>query len=257
MSLALSTSFVWSAAIPLSGATPTSLTPIAPIASPPAAAPSAAPVIDHRITVGLDQLRYQVEPLGSSFRVRVVLSAVPEGGITSYGVTLKFDPNAFSTVTPFFEVPEVLNHNGFDAGGAVQAAGPGFVSVKGTVDFLGQAIVRYDANVIASIILAPKNQTPGSTSPLELAPFYTAGPEEQLWVTGDGHVLDTELLFGSATVAFVPEPTPTSLLGLGAALLAGGFWCGKTPGKPIRSSNVGGARSQSPSPADAQGGVPG
>jgi hypothetical protein len=170
--------------------------------------------------VALDQERYQTEPLGSSFRVRVVLSPVPSGGIVSYGVTLKFDFNAFDLVTPTFEVPAELNFNGFDGPGAFQESGPGFVSVKGTVDLLSQAVVKYDAALIASIILAPKNLEPGQSSVLTLEPFYTAGPNEALYVSGDGQVLDPNLIFRSALIDFVPEPGAISLLGMGAALLA-------------------------------------
>lgn len=169
--------------------------------------------------VALDQERYQSEPLGSSFRVRIVLSPAPAGGIVSYGVTLKFDFNAFDLVTPTFEVPSELNFNGFEGPGAFQEAGPGFVSVKGTVDLLSQAVVKYDAALIASIILAPKNVEPGDSSVLSLEPFYTAGPNEALYVSGDGRVLDPGLIFRSAVVDFVPEPDLVSLLGLGSLAL--------------------------------------
>ncbi|MBL9136996.1 MAG: hypothetical protein JNK85_14085 [Verrucomicrobiales bacterium] len=181
---------------------------------------AAAPTSDGPLFVALDQERYQSEPLGSSFRVRVVLSPVPAGGIVSYGVTLKFDFNAFDLVTPTFEVPAELNFNGFEGPGTFQESGPGYVSVKGTVDLLSQAVVRYDAAFIASIVLAPKNVEPGESSLLTLEPFYTAGPEEALYVAGDGRVLDPSLIFRSAVVDFVPEPRLISLLGLGAAVLA-------------------------------------
>lgn len=181
---------------------------------------AAAASSDGPLFVALDQERYQAEPLGSSFRVRIVLSPVPAGGIVSYGVTLKFDFNAFDLVTPTFEVPAELNFNGFDGPGAFQESGPGHVSVKGTVDLMSQAMVRYDAALIASIVLAPKNAEPGESSVLTLEPFYTAGPEEALYVGGDGRVLDPNLIFRSAVVDFVPEPGVVSLLGLGAAVLA-------------------------------------
>lgn len=177
------------------------------------------PSSDGPLFVALDQERYQSEPLGSSFRVRIVLSPVPAAGIVSYGVTLKFDFNAFDLVTPTFEVPSELNFNGFEGVGAFQDSGPGFVSVKGTVDLLSQAVVKYDAALIASIILAPKNIEPGQSSVLELEPFYTAGPNEALYVSSDGRVLDPNLIFRSAIVDFVPEPDLVSLLGLGAAAL--------------------------------------
>ena len=63
------------------------------------------------------------------------------------------------------------------------------------VPVLGQAIVRYDAPVVLSIILAPKNAEPGSSSVLSLEPYYTAGPEESLFLDGDGRVLDPDLVF--------------------------------------------------------------
>lgn len=169
--------------------------------------------------VALDQLNYRVDPLSPSFRVSVVLAPVPGAGIVSYGITFKFDNEAFELGRPGIEIPAGLDHNGFAGPGALTDAGPGFVSVKGTVDFLGQAIVRYDAPLVLSIILAPKNAVPGESTILSLEPYFTAGPEESLFVDGDGRVLDDDLVFRASTVEFVPEPSPGALLALGAALL--------------------------------------
>jgi len=184
--------------------------------------------------VALDQLNYRVEPLASSFRVSVVLAPIPGAGIVSYGITLKFDSDAFELGRPGLEIPAGLNFNGFAGPGALSDSGPGFISVKGTVDLLGQAIVRYDAPLVVSIILAPKNAVPGETSVLSLEPYFTAGPEESLFIDGDGRVLDRDLIFGSATVEFVPEPSTRALLGLGAALLC----ARRRPGRTLTKSRA-------------------
>lgn len=181
------------------------------------ASPAASP---GPLFIALDQLNYRVEPIASSFRVSVVLAPVPGAGIVSYGITLKFDADAFDLSRPGIEIPAGLNFNGFAGAGALTESGPGFVSVKGTVDLLGQAIVRYDAPVVLSIILAPKNAEPGSSSILSLEPYYTAGPEESLFLDGDGRVLDPDLVFRSSTVEFIPEPSTPALLAIGAVLLS-------------------------------------
>lgn len=167
-----------------------------------------------------DQRDYRVEPLASSFRVSLVFAPIPGAGIASYGVTLKFDADSFDVGRPGIEIPAGLDFNGFAGPGALTEIGPGFVSVKGTVDFLSQAVVRYDAPLVVSIILAPKDALPGETTVLSLEPYYTAGPNEALFVDGDGRVLDPDIVFGSATVEFIPEPSPATLLALGFALLA-------------------------------------
>lgn len=182
-----------------------------------AAAPAAS--TPGPLFVALDQLNYRVDTLASSFRVSVVLAPVPGAGIVSYGITFKFDQDAFELGRPGIEIPSGLDHNGFGGPGALTDAGPGFVSVKGTVDFLGQAIVQYDAPLVLSIVLAPKNAIPGEVTILSLEPYFTAGPEESLFVDGDGRVLDNELVFRDSTVEFIPEPSPGALLITGAALL--------------------------------------
>lgn len=185
--------------------------PVSPQA-PQAAAPSS-------LSVALDQLHYRVDTLASSFRVSIVLAPVPGAGILSYGVTLKFDDSAFELGRPSIEIPAGLNFNGFAGPGALSDSGPGFVSVKGTVDFLGQAVVRYDAALILSVVLEPKNVEVGQTTLLDLEPYFTAGPNESLFIDGNGQVLDSQLAFQSAIVEFVPEPSSATLLAIGAAIL--------------------------------------
>ncbi len=170
--------------------------------------------------VGFEEPRYQVDALASTFRVRVVLEPLREAGLISYGVTLRFDANAFEVGRPGIEVPAMLDFNGFLGPGAFVESGPGFASVKGTVDLTAQAALRYDASLLATFVLVPRDAVPGVTSDLLLEPFYTAGPNEALFVTGDGGVLDSELVFGRTTIEFIPEPGPVALSALGAALLA-------------------------------------
>jgi hypothetical protein len=180
---------------------------------------SSSPPANGPLYVALDQLNYRVEPLASSFRVSVVLAPIPGAGIVSYGITLKFDADSFDVGRPGIEIPAGLNFNGFAGPGAFSDSGPGFVSVKGTVDFLGDAIVRYDAPLVVSIILAPKNAVPGGATILSLEPYLTAGPEESLFVDGEGRVLDPDLVFRSATVEFIPEPSTRPSWSVGAMLL--------------------------------------
>jgi hypothetical protein len=184
-----------------------------------AAAVSSPPPANGPLYVALDQLNYRVEPLASSFRVSVVLAPMPGAGIVSYGITLKFDADSFDVGRPGIEIPAGLNFNGFAGPGALADSGPGFVSVKGTVDLLGNAIIRYDAPLVLSIILAPKNAVPGAATILSLEPYLTAGPEESLFIDGEGRVLDPDLVFRSSTVEFIPEPATRTLLGVGALLL--------------------------------------
>ncbi|MGE3309056.1 MAG: hypothetical protein AB7O66_03730 [Limisphaerales bacterium] len=180
---------------------------------------ASAPPPNGPLYVALDQLNYRVEPVASSFRFSVVLAPVPGAGLVSYGVTIKFDADAFDLARPGIEIPAGLNFNGFAGPGALTDSGAGFVSVKGTVDLLGDAIVSYDAPLVLSIILAPKNAVPGEATILSLEPYLTAGPEESLFIDGEGRVLDPDLIFRGATVEFIPEPSTRVLFGVGAGLL--------------------------------------
>ena len=172
--------------------------------------------------VGFEEPRYEVDALSTGFRVRVVIEPVPAAGLVSYGVTLKFDANAFDVGRPGIEVPAELNFNGFQGTGAFTDAGPGFASVKGTVDLMSQAMVSYDAPVLATFTLIPKGAVAGVTTDLLLEPFYTVGEEESLYVAGDGSVLDGDLVFGRTTLEFIPEPGPMALGILGGFLVARG-----------------------------------
>ncbi|MCC6233848.1 MAG: hypothetical protein IT580_14465, partial [Verrucomicrobiales bacterium] len=156
--------------------------------------------------VGFEEPQYQVDALATTFRVRVVLEPVPQAGLISYGVTLKFDAQAFDVAKPGIEIPAPLDFNGLQGPGAFTDVGPGYASVKGTVDLMGQAAVRYDASLLASFVLIPKDLEPGGAYELVLEPFYTVGPDEALYVTGEGGVLDAEMVFGRASLEVIPEP---------------------------------------------------
>ncbi len=141
------------------------------------------------------------------------------------------------------EIPAPLDFNGLQGTGAFPDVGPGYASVKGTVDLMGQAAVRYDASLLATFVLIPKDLEPGGAYELVLEPFYTVGPDEALYVTGEGGVLDAEMVFGRASLVVIPEPGPLPLVLAGGTFLA----CrhsrkrsGSLGGRGVRS-RVGGA----------------
>lgn len=158
------------------------------------------------------QLVYQVKP-NESFTVEVLFDAelgLPgiqpwPDGLFSVGWQMSFDSTK-AMVDSLTVAPE-LDYFGF-LPGANTSVGPGQVEAEGNIDQI--AFTPYFGSLLATIDLT-NTAMRGDSYTLQLA-LKQHFPTEQLFLDGNGVVLDDILLFGSARVFVIPEPS--SLIGL-------------------------------------------
>lgn len=175
-----------------------------------------ASALGQGLAVGFSQPSFEAR-VGEATFIRVELSSTLPVGLFSYGVRLVFDPAEVLRVTPAgVNVPAELDFNGVRGPGALRQVGPGFAAVKGTVDFAADPVRYYSGVVLATFAVTPLRMEDCALS-LEL--FRTLGPDEQVFVGGDGTKLDDTLRFGSARLWVVPEPSAAVLWLAGLTLV--------------------------------------
>ncbi len=167
-----------------------------------------------------DQSIYQVAP-GETFDVQVLIDGdvataaadAVANGLFSYGWQFEFD-SAKASVDGLV-VPAELNYFGFAAGASV-TTGPGLAAAEGNIDQV--AFTPYQDSLLATVTLKNLALAPDSYDlTLSLAPHF---PTEQLFVDGQGNVLDDTIVLGTAKVLVaVPEPGTITLAGVGVAAL--------------------------------------
>lgn len=168
-----------------------------------------------------DQSIYQVAP-GESFDVQVLIDGdvataaadAVANGLFSYGWQFEFD-SAKASVEGLV-VPAELNYFGFAAGASV-TTGPGLAAAEGNIDQV--AFTPYQDSLLATVTLKNLAIAPDSYDlTLSLAPHF---PTEQLFVDGQGNVLDDTIVLGTAKVLVaVPEPGTITLAGIGLGVAA-------------------------------------
>ncbi len=175
--------------------------------------------------VVFDRSVYQVAP-GETFDLQVLLdgdlsTTEPDtiaNGLFSYSWQLTF-ASANANVANIL-VPAELNYFGF-VDGANILSNPGLVGVEGNVN---QVTVKpYDGSLLATISLTNLADVPSEYDvTLSLAPHL---PKEQLFLDGQGNVLDDDLFFGSARVIVaVPEPACAALALVSVGALGAVCW---------------------------------
>lgn len=155
-----------------------------------------------QVFIQFDQPRYDISP-GQTFQARLVMVPSPAAGLGSYGGAVKFPPaNAIIASTAAVSVPAPLSFDGVFGPGAKKAVSTGFAGVKGTVDFSLNPLVPYPDSDLATFQITDLGL--GSYI-LQSGFFNTLGPTEQIFIAGDGTVLDPQLSFGSALVNYRPS----------------------------------------------------
>lgn len=179
-----------------------------------AAAAMAGPIVT------FDQAVYVVRP-GEAFNPEILIDGevgligvqpVPNG-LFSFGLQMTF-PAADATANGVAVVP-ALNFFGF-AAGASTVVGSGHIDAEGNIDQVG-LLLPYTGSSLATAML--QNNAPvGSVYFLQLA-LHPHFPTEQLFLDGAGNVLDSTMVFGSARVVVIPEPSALCLAALGACAI--------------------------------------
>ncbi|MDZ4779225.1 MAG: PEP-CTERM sorting domain-containing protein [Planctomycetia bacterium] len=168
-----------------------------------------------------DQSIYQVAP-GESFDVQVLIDGdvataaadAVANGLVSYGWQFDFD-GAKASVDGLV-VPAELNYFAFAAGASI-TSGPGLAGAEGNIDQV--TFTPYQDSLLATVTLKNLALAPDSYDlTLSLAPHF---PTEQLFVDGQGNVLDDTIVLGTAKVLVaVPEPGTITLAGIGVCIAA-------------------------------------
>jgi len=156
----------------------------------------AAPALIH-----FDRYRYDIAP-GSTFEARLLISPQPAAGLASYGVAVAFPASQAAVINAnAISVPVPLNFDGVLDPGAKKVAGSGFAGAKGTVDFALNPLVPY---LGADLVSFQITDLGFGSYVLQSGFFNTLGPTEQIFVAGDGSVLDPNIIFGTALVNYRP-----------------------------------------------------
>lgn len=164
-------------------------------------------------TVSFSQADYNAV-VNQPVALHVVITYAPSdpgNELFSFGVRIIPDPGTSLAADSIEPAPDL---DFFGVGGSAQVdADPAVLGIKGNVeDFQSPHTDSHLATYELRF-----SQT-GSHN-LGLALYNTLGPSEQIFVDGDGDVLDPLLTFGSATVHVIPEPPLLPFLS--AAFLAG------------------------------------
>lgn len=86
------------------------------------------------------------------------------------------------------------------------------LGVKGSVDAFANPLQFYFGSNIATFLVSFSQQ---GVYTLDLGFFNTAGPNEDIFVTGGGATLDQDIVFQSTVVTVIPEPSRAALAALG------------------------------------------
>lgn len=142
---------------------------------------------------------------------RITYESGETASLFSYGIVLLGVSSWLNRVTILeTEVPAGLNYNGVSGPGALRVSGTDFTGVKGTINLSGDPLVFYGGDTL--VIFHLQFQEPG-TYPLRLDFLNTLGPTEDIFVDGQGAVLDERIRFGNHSVTvLVPEPEGVGLL---------------------------------------------
>lgn len=121
----------------------------------------------------------------------------------SFGLRLVPESAAAGHVAlAFVEVPEEIDHLGFQRGVLVDRS-PLVMGVKGNVGFSGGLFTPYAGTSLARFGVVVHQ---AGTFTLGLDLFRTAGPNEDVFLAGDGAPLDDRITFGTTTVTVFALP---------------------------------------------------
>jgi len=156
-------------------------------------------------TLAFDQETYLVladEPV--PLEVRIVYGSGEPADLFSYGVRIQAsDPGVISLAD--ISPPSALDFNGIFGPGAMVDSDSAVLGIKGTIS-PSLPLAPYNGALVARYELVFSEVGPLL---LNLARWQTVGPNEDVFVAGDGTSLDDALILGSAAVWVVTRPVLT------------------------------------------------
>jgi len=163
--------------------------------------------------VHFDQDVYVVQGPGETITARVLIDGNPSTpqdepvplGLFSFGVATTFDGTK-AQLSGFGDVAVVPQLDYFGLGpGAFKQVQSGFGGGKGNIDNLGPFVPYSGALLLEFTFTNLASALDSYTLGLDF--FRTVGPNEQIFLDGLGGELDLNIMFRSAQVLVVPEPS--------------------------------------------------
>jgi hypothetical protein len=151
---------------------------------------------------------------GEPFVLELVIRSSPgdpgDGGLFSYGVRLIPDTTDSLSVIDV-GVPPPLDFFGVTPGALVESS-PSLIGVKGNINIFADPMVPYGGELLATIKLS---FAAIGEYRIDLDFLRTVGPNEQIFLSGDGTVLDDAITFGAVTVRVLDEAQILPLVAVG------------------------------------------
>lgn len=138
--------------------------------------------------------------------LRIEYEAGEPTSLFSFGARLDVTGPGSVVVQSIDAVPE-LDFFGSAGAGAFEDASLSVLGIKGTVQVSPPA-AAYAGALLAQYLFEFPEEGEYTFTPRV---FNTLGPTEEIFVAGDGTVLDAQLVFEPVTVTVVPEPSPIVL----------------------------------------------
>lgn len=139
----------------------------------------------------------------------------PADDLFSYGLRVEvLTPGATNLIA--LQLPLKLDYDGINGAPAMTNLSSGVLGAKGTVDLFDTGRSPYAESLLATYRFQFVTEGPVR---LQLQPYNTLGPTEDLFVSDGGVVLDDFVVFGSADVDVVPEPAALVMVFSGALAL--------------------------------------
>jgi len=166
-------------------------------------------------TVKFDRAAYSLSP-NRILNAHIEIDPVPPAGLFSYGIAVEIVGNDGILGAVRVEPVDELNFDGSLGSGADSAQGDGSAAAKGTINFFDLTVAGFTGAKLGTAQIAG---LPSGAYTLHLHPLFTLGPKEQLFVSGDGSVLESGLTFGTATLTVVDEQFAATAVALGQPAL--------------------------------------
>ena len=160
-----------------------------------------------RTGIVFDKATYNVAP-GQPFTAKVAICPAPVAGLFSFGVEVLLSQNVTGTGLSA-TVPVPLNFHTVRGPGADLTARALTVAAKGSIDFFQEPLVPYKDQAIGYVQIPA---LPPGTYVLSVKPRNDLGATEQIFIDGNGQVLDAALTYHPAQIVVAPAPiAPSSL----------------------------------------------
>lgn len=163
-----------------------------------------------RTGIVFDKETYSVAP-GTPFTAQICLCPAPPAGLFSSGVEVSLVGNLSGTGLSS-SVPLRLNFHTVRGPGADLTARALTVAAKGSIDFFQEPQAPYPEQIIASVEVPT---LPPGTYLLTVQARNDLGPTEQIFIDGNGQVLDGGLVYHPARIVVAAaNPVPPLALAL-------------------------------------------